>query len=160
HEHNSGQSQFSLFEGALPLSRVSGGRPPCNVTGFGPTGELGKRLVWNRGNGGLVGNVECGTRSADFGVLSGEWGVRNAEGRLCRFLYSERLILYSPCLSLEPTRIGIDPGGTFTDFVIARGSMTHAFKLPSTPRNPAEAILAGVARALSVLSETTDAKGP
>ncbi|MCI0485222.1 MAG: hydantoinase/oxoprolinase family protein [Blastocatellia bacterium] len=49
----------------------------------------------------------------------------------------------------EPIRIGIDTGGTFTDFVVARGSRITAFKLPSTPHNPAESILRGVARILA-----------
>src|SRR5437870_6227864 len=48
--------------------------------------------------------------------------------------------------SPEPIRIGIDTGGTFTDFVVARGSRLSAFKAPSTPGNPAEAILSGVSR--------------
>jgi N-methylhydantoinase A len=52
---------------------------------------------------------------------------------------------------IEQIRIGIDTGGTFTDFVVARGSHLNAFKIPSTPHNPAEAILAGVSR---VLAET------
>ncbi len=51
-------------------------------------------------------------------------------------------------------RIGIDTGGTFTDFVVARSSRITSFKLPSTPHNPAEAILAGVQR---ILAETNDA---
>jgi N-methylhydantoinase A len=45
-------------------------------------------------------------------------------------------------------RIGIDTGGTFTDFIIAQGDRLFAFKLPSTPHNPAEAILKGVAVAI------------
>ena len=49
----------------------------------------------------------------------------------------------------EPIRIGIDTGGTFTDFVVARGSRLSEFKIPSTPHNPAEAILAGVTRVLA-----------
>ena len=49
-------------------------------------------------------------------------------------------------------RIGIDTGGTFTDFVAARGSRLTSFKAPSTPRNPAEAILAGIARILEAES--------
>src|SRR6266705_2467034 len=48
--------------------------------------------------------------------------------------------------SPEPIRIGIDTGGTFTDFVSAQGSHLTAFKAPSTPHNPAEAILSGIAR--------------
>jgi len=50
--------------------------------------------------------------------------------------------------SPEPLRIGIDTGGTFTDFVAAHGSRLIAFKAPSTPHNPAEAILSGIARIL------------
>jgi N-methylhydantoinase A len=49
----------------------------------------------------------------------------------------------------EPIRIGIDTGGTFTDFVVVHGARLSGFKAPSTPRNPAEAILSGVARILS-----------
>ncbi|MGB9906944.1 MAG: hydantoinase/oxoprolinase family protein [Candidatus Saccharicenans sp.] len=42
-------------------------------------------------------------------------------------------------------RIGVDSGGTFTDFVIhSRGQLTVK-KLPSTPADPAEAILNGLA---------------
>src|SRR2546422_4741771 len=51
--------------------------------------------------------------------------------------------------SPEHIRIGIDTGGTFTDFVAARGSHLIAFKAPSTPHNPAEAILQGIARILA-----------
>ena len=51
----------------------------------------------------------------------------------------------------ELIRIGIDTGGTFTDFVVARGSHLVSFKLPSTPHNPAEAILSGVARAVKLV---------
>jgi N-methylhydantoinase A len=49
----------------------------------------------------------------------------------------------------ELIRIGIDTGGTFTDFVVARGRQLSAFKIPSTPQNPAEAILSGIARVLA-----------
>lgn len=54
-----------------------------------------------------------------------------------------------PKTSREPIRIGIDTGGTFTDFVVARGSRLTSFKESSTPHNPAEAILSGVARILT-----------
>jgi hypothetical protein len=43
-------------------------------------------------------------------------------------------------------RIGIDIGGTFTDFVLFEedsGELT-TYKLPSTPSNPAEAVLEGL----------------
>jgi N-methylhydantoinase A len=45
-----------------------------------------------------------------------------------------------------PIRIGIDIGGTFTDFVIfhADTGKIDTFKLLSTPQNPAEAVLAGL----------------
>ncbi|PYT10173.1 MAG: 5-oxoprolinase [Acidobacteria bacterium] len=54
-----------------------------------------------------------------------------------------------PQKTSEPIRIGIDTGGTFTDFVAARGSRLLSFKAPSTPHNPAEAILSGIARILA-----------
>ena len=49
----------------------------------------------------------------------------------------------------EPIRVGIDTGGTFTDFVVADDTGLFAFKLPSTPHNPAEAILKGLSYLVS-----------
>ena len=43
--------------------------------------------------------------------------------------------------------IGIDTGGTFTDVVAWRDGKRIAFKLPSTPHDPAAAVLAALARA-------------
>ncbi|MBM3765401.1 MAG: hydantoinase/oxoprolinase family protein, partial [Acidobacteria bacterium] len=45
-------------------------------------------------------------------------------------------------------RIGVDTGGTFTDFVVQQpdGTLT-SFKLPSNPADPASVILAGITRA-------------
>src|SRR5512143_662408 len=51
--------------------------------------------------------------------------------------------------STHPIRIGIDTGGTFTDFVAADGARLTGFKAPSSPHNPAEAILSGIARILA-----------
>jgi N-methylhydantoinase A len=45
--------------------------------------------------------------------------------------------------------IGVDTGGTFTDFVAAIGDELVALKLPSTPRAPERAVLAGLARLAS-----------
>ena len=39
--------------------------------------------------------------------------------------------------------LGIDTGGTFTDFVARQGGRLVSFKLPSTPRAPERAVLAG-----------------
>lgn len=44
-------------------------------------------------------------------------------------------------------RLGVDTGGTFTDFVIESGGRLSCFKLLSTPRDPARAVAAGAARA-------------
>jgi N-methylhydantoinase A len=45
-------------------------------------------------------------------------------------------------------RIGVDAGGTFTDFVVAaEGGRIESFKLRSNPRAPAQVILEGLARA-------------
>jgi N-methylhydantoinase A len=43
-------------------------------------------------------------------------------------------------------RIGIDTGGTFTDFVVVRDGKIEIFKEPSTPQHPDEAIMRGIAR--------------
>jgi len=40
--------------------------------------------------------------------------------------------------------IGVDTGGTFTDFVFKRGEQWGVYKLLSTPDNPAEAVLSGL----------------
>ena len=46
----------------------------------------------------------------------------------------------------QEIRIGIDIGGTFTDFVVydPQTGELSTFKLLSTPGNPAEAVLAGL----------------
>jgi len=41
-------------------------------------------------------------------------------------------------------RIGVDTGGTFTDFVFFDGKSLKIHKTPSTPQNPSEAILVGL----------------
>ena len=40
--------------------------------------------------------------------------------------------------------IGVDTGGTFTDFVFKDGGRWGVYKRPSTPENPAKALLAGL----------------
>ncbi|RMF47908.1 MAG: hydantoinase/oxoprolinase family protein, partial [Deltaproteobacteria bacterium] len=40
--------------------------------------------------------------------------------------------------------IGVDTGGTFTDFIWHDGRSWREYKLLSTPANPAEAVLAGL----------------
>ena len=43
-------------------------------------------------------------------------------------------------------RIGIDTGGTFTDFIVVRENDIESFKLRSNPKSPASVILAGLRR--------------
>ena len=43
-------------------------------------------------------------------------------------------------------RIGIDTGGTFTDFVVLDGQRMVVVKLPSTPKAPERAVLEGLAK--------------
>ena len=45
-------------------------------------------------------------------------------------------------------RIGIDTGGTFTDFVVLDGQRMTVVKLPSTPKAPERAVLEGLAKAV------------
>ncbi len=41
-------------------------------------------------------------------------------------------------------RVGVDTGGTFTDFVFKKGDRWEVLKIPSTPENPAVAVLKGI----------------
>lgn len=43
-------------------------------------------------------------------------------------------------------RVGVDTGGTFTDFVYAAGGEVHVFKVASTPDDPSRAITEGLRR--------------
>jgi len=69
---------------------------------------------------------------------------------------------HAPSISHQtPLRIGIDIGGTFTDFVTfspASGEI-KTFKLPSTPHDPAEAVLIGLARISEQLSVNSPSSG-
>ncbi|MEO6723675.1 MAG: hydantoinase/oxoprolinase family protein [Blastocatellia bacterium] len=56
----------------------------------------------------------------------------------------------------QQIRIGVDTGGTFTDFIIVFNHRRLSFKVPSTPRSPAQAILAGLQQSLDLLSEESD----
>ena len=47
---------------------------------------------------------------------------------------------------MEPVRLGVDVGGTFTDLVLARGDALAVAKVPSTPADQATGILDGVSR--------------
>jgi N-methylhydantoinase A len=44
----------------------------------------------------------------------------------------------------DPIRVGVDTGGTFTDFVYDEDGELHLFKVPSTPSDPSEAIRLGL----------------
>ncbi|OIQ50922.1 Acetone carboxylase beta subunit [Pseudodesulfovibrio hydrargyri] len=46
--------------------------------------------------------------------------------------------------------IGVDTGGTFTDFTYVHGPDSGTYKTLSTPRNPAEAVLSGLRRILAL----------
>lgn len=52
-------------------------------------------------------------------------------------------------------RLGVDTGGTFTDFIAFVHDRRFAFKIPSTPSRPADAILAGVERIFDDLAKTS-----
>ena len=43
-------------------------------------------------------------------------------------------------------RVGVDTGGTFTDFVYESSGRLQIFKLPSTPADPSIAITSGLSR--------------
>ncbi len=54
-------------------------------------------------------------------------------------------------------RIGVDVGGTFTDFVLTDGAAAQIFKILSTPDDPSEAVLAGFAEMASAEGLALDA---
>jgi N-methylhydantoinase A len=47
-------------------------------------------------------------------------------------------------------RVGVDTGGTFTDFVFEAGGHLQIFKLPSTPSDPSLAIIDGLHRIIEI----------
>lgn len=49
-----------------------------------------------------------------------------------------------PTDRVRAVRVGVDTGGTFTDFVYETGENFEVFKLPSTPSDPSLAILQGL----------------
>lgn len=51
-----------------------------------------------------------------------------------------------------PIRIGIDTGGTFTDFIIVSGGTgeIRAWKIPTTPNDPSECIINGLREAMNL----------
>jgi N-methylhydantoinase A len=54
-------------------------------------------------------------------------------------------------------RIGVDTGGTFTDFIAVFKDRQLTFKVPSTPRAPEKAILVGLRRVFDELFADSDA---
>lgn len=54
--------------------------------------------------------------------------------------------------TFKTTRVGVDTGGTFTDFVYEHEGKLQVFKLPSTPADPSAAIRAGLDRIKEVTS--------
>src|SRR2546425_4903607 len=54
-------------------------------------------------------------------------------------------------LKADTLRLGVDTGGTFTDFVFSVGGERRIFKLASTPDDPSRAIAAGLRR---IIDET------
>ncbi len=54
----------------------------------------------------------------------------------------------------EIVRVGVDTGGTFTDFVFVSGERASVFKVASTPADPSRAITEGLKR----IADETGAK--
>ncbi|MDC0335901.1 hydantoinase/oxoprolinase family protein [Pseudodesulfovibrio sp.] len=55
--------------------------------------------------------------------------------------------------------IGVDTGGTFTDFTYQSGSTVGTYKTLSTPHNPAEAVIHGLSHIAKTLELSDDEKG-
>jgi N-methylhydantoinase A len=62
---------------------------------------------------------------------------------------------------LHPVQIAFDIGGTFTDFVLqdSRSARMHFRKVPSTPNDPARAVVSGLADLLKELAVSPDTIG-
>ena len=59
---------------------------------------------------------------------------------------------------MAAARVGVDVGGTFTDFVVDTGTDISAFKLSSTPGDPADAVIEGLKR-IGIQMDTTVVHG-
>src|SRR5438034_1257549 len=57
-----------------------------------------------------------------------------------------------PSPAAKSVRVGVDTGGTFTDFVFTAGGQLQVFKLPSTPSDPSLAIRNGLERIAQLTS--------
>ncbi|HEU4835319.1 MAG TPA: hydantoinase/oxoprolinase family protein, partial [Pyrinomonadaceae bacterium] len=71
---------------------------------------------------------------------------------ICGPVNPENLVILSN-IPEKLIRIGVDTGGTFTDFVFERDGRVELFKLPSTPSDPSLAIQQGLARIGAQLSK-------
>src|SRR6476659_5845028 len=56
----------------------------------------------------------------------------------------------------QAIRVGVDTGGTFTDFVFEKNGRLNLFKLPSTPSDPSQAITDGLKRICNECAVTVD----
>ncbi len=88
----------------------------------------------------------AGRRSGDFPISNDIWEIGSTVPPA-----------NSPVYYVKPAKsitVGIDTGGTFTDFVYEAGGKLQLFKLPSTPPDPSQAITAG----LTLIAKETEAK--
>jgi N-methylhydantoinase A len=53
-------------------------------------------------------------------------------------------------------KLGIDTGGTFTDFFLHDGEKIRTLKVPSTPQDPSRVIIDGLARLFSILPDSLE----
>ena len=79
------------------------------------------------------------------------WIVRNLTGPLRVMMSTNTLRHRRSPKSVRTVRVGVDTGGTFTDFVFEVNGHLQIFKLASTPADPAHAIVDGLRR----IAETT-----
>ncbi len=79
-------------------------------------------------------------------VARGSWLVARGSWLVARGSW---LVTKEGVLS-ERIIISVDTGGTFTDVVCARGDIVSIAKIPSTPRDPARAVIDGIRRVLGV----------
>ncbi|MBP6821113.1 MAG: hypothetical protein KA368_06195, partial [Acidobacteria bacterium] len=59
--------------------------------------------------------------------------------------------------SYHQLRIGVDTGGTFTDFIVVFKKRQLSFKVPSTPYSPPQALLTVIDQALTQINNAFEA---
>ena len=81
-----------------------------------------------------------------------------ARGSLADSQEADKAFAFKTSRPVSAVRVGVDVGGTFTDFAVATANGLHIFKVSSTPHDPSQAVLEGLRRA-GIQSDATVVHG-